>query len=187
MMTDPSVIAAFLSAIATALAAYATWKGPAAAAEIAEKLRRASEADNEKRRIKTMVFYQLMQERSTLSSADGVKALNLIDVVFSDNRTVREAWSALYESFDTSRQIPAYTQNERLRHLLKEIAEDLGLASHLRIDDLERVYYPNAIAQEHLLRSMERDQALARLQGQPPNANTTVTDTGLFPPRPTDK
>lgn len=186
-MFDPGIIAAFLSAVATALAAYTTWKGPLSAAKLAENLRVNSEEATEKRKAKNYVFLQLMQERSTLSSQEGVKALNLIDVVFVENKPVREAWAALFETFDTAKAIPTHTQQERLRILLKEMAADLGLANELRLADLERVYYPTVLAQENHIRFLEREQTLTRLLGQPASGNTAVNSAVVFPPRPSSQ
>lgn len=90
-----AVTAAVMSALATGLAAWATWKGPLAAAKAAERLRRQGDDDAERRRLKLWVFTALMQERGFLASIDAVRALNLIDVVYRDSTALREAWAAL--------------------------------------------------------------------------------------------
>jgi Flp pilus assembly protein CpaB len=176
-------IAAF-AALAAGLSAYATWRAPQAAAELAESLRRSSERDNERRRLKLHVFGALMQERASWASHDAVRALNLIDVVFHDCKDVREAWAELYQAFDSSKMVPSHAQDERRKKLLAVMAVDLGLGDELRSDDLGRVYYPNALAEEEYVRQLERQAAKARLEGQPATANSAPQATSPWPPRP---
>jgi hypothetical protein len=67
---------------------------------------------------------------------------------------------------------------ERLRKLLIAMAEDIGIGEGIRTDDIGRVYSPTAIAQERLIRDLQRQQALAALQAQgSPAANTAGTLT----------
>jgi hypothetical protein len=80
-----SLAAAIFSAIATGLAAFATWRAPTAAARLAETLRRDSERAQERQKNKLHVFAMLMQERAAIYSENAVRALNLIDVVFVDS------------------------------------------------------------------------------------------------------
>lgn len=178
---------AVLALVTTGLAAFATWRAPLSATELAERLRQDSEIASERRRYKFHVFATLMQERAALSTMDGVRALNLIDVIFHDNHYVREAWAELFLSFDPTRSLPGHVQEERLRKLLITMAADLGLGSTLRTDDLGRVYYPNALAEEEAVRRLERQAALARLQGrtQSPTANTAPEQPSPWPPKPT--
>jgi hypothetical protein len=119
---------------------------------------------------------------------EGVRALNLIDIIYHDCRPVREAWADLYLSFDASRNIPVHVQEQRLRTLLAAMAANLGLGDSLRLDDFGRIYYPNALAEEERVRQLERQAALARLQGQtqPPTANTAAPQiANMWPPKPT--
>lgn len=191
-MTDellfrPEIIAAGLSVVATALAAYATWMGPRSAAKLAERLRRESEAVYEQRRLKLFVFTTLMQDRAMFTSADAVRALNLIDVVFKDATPVREAWAELFLTFDTKNNIPTHVQEERFRHLLRSMAADIGLGDGLRLDDFGRIYYPNALAEEEAVRRLERQAALQRLSAQSsPTANSAAPPTAPspYPPKP---
>ena len=180
------VVAAFFSAVATFFAAVATWRGPSMAARLAERLRREADASHEIRRQKLYVFTTLMQERGSFPSDPSVKALNLIDIVFNDSEKVRDSWAALYMSFDNNKPVPSHVRDERMRELLKEMAIDLGLASSLRLDDLDRIYYPNILAEEDELRVLERRVAKRRLAAElEPSANVATQVANLFPPRPT--
>jgi hypothetical protein len=175
---------AIFSAIATGLAAFATWHAPRAAAKLAETLRRESERAQERQKNKLDVFSLLMQERAAIYSENGVRALNLIDVVFNDSRKVREAWAELFLIFNSEPMLP-HVLEERLRRLLIAMAEDIGIGDSIRTDDVGRVYSPRAIAQERFIKDMQRQQAFAALQAQgSPAANTAMTDSTVWPPRP---
>lgn len=181
---SPDVIAAVsagLSAIATLFAAMAAWRAPKNAARLAEDLRQANEKSTEQRRMKFYIFTTLMQERAAVYSSDAVRALNLIDVVFAASGKVREAWAELYNAYG-DRQASDFDKQSKLRTLLKEMADDLGLSSGLRVDDFGRVYFPNALAEEEELRMLERKNALERLKG-PATAQKALT-YDPFPPKP---
>jgi hypothetical protein len=184
-MTDNlTFLIAIFSAIATGLAAVATWRAPTAAAKFAEALRRDAERLNERQRQKLSVFATLMQERARVNSDDGVRALNLIDVVFNESRDVREAWSELFLAFEMQPLIQ-HVVDERLRKLLGAIAKDIGLADELRNDDLGRVYFPNVQAQEQFIKNMQRQQLMASLQGQvTAAASATGEQNTVWPPKP---
>jgi hypothetical protein len=187
VLQHPEIIGIIFSAFATGFAAFATWMGPRSAAKLAEQLRKNTEAHAEQRRLKLWVFTTLMQERAMIWSADSVRALNLIDIIFKDNQQVREAWAELYLAYGT-KDIPSHVQEERLRALLKAMASDLDLNSGLRLDDFGRVYYPNALAEENAVRRMEVQQALQRLApNASPTANTTPSPPSPYPPKPSDQ
>ncbi len=184
-MTDAiALVAAVFSAIATGFAAFATWSAPRAAAQLAESLRRDAERQNERQRLKLQVFSALMQERAQIHSDEGVRALNLIDVVFNESREVREAWSELFLAFQMKPTIQ-HVLDERLRKLLGAIAKDIGLSDELRNDDLGRVYYPVVQAQEQFIKDMQRQQILASLQGQnAAGASAAALPNSAWPPKP---
>lgn len=162
---NPSVIAAFLSAVAATAAAIATWRAPLSAAKIAEHLRRQGDSELESRRFRLTVFATVMQGRAEIWSEDTVKALNSVDVAFHNSVTVREAWAELYQALNTS-PMPGHVVDERTRKLLREMAKDLGLADSLRLDDFGRVYFPNDMAEERQMRSLQRREMMQRLTGQ---------------------
>ena len=185
-MTDPfTLAAAAFSAIATALAAFATWSAPRAAAKLAESLRRDAERGEERQRNKLHVFATLMQERAAIYSEAGVRALNTIDVVFHNSRAVREAWAELFLTFSLD-PIPTHVLEERLRKLLAAMASDIGLGDNLKVDDFGRVYSPKAITQERFIRDMQREQIIASLRNQQsPAANTATAQIAtMWPPKP---
>jgi hypothetical protein len=183
-MTDPwTVVAAVFSAIATALAAFATWQAPRGAARLAEDLRRDYDRSRERQQNKLHIFARLMQERASIYSENGVGALNLIDVVFYDSIEVRDAWAELFSTFSLN-PMPSHVMEERLRRLLSAMAKDIGLGDGLRMDDLSRVYIPNVMAQERLIRDMQRQQALTALQTRGSPAANTTPQNNAWPPKP---
>ena len=155
MSDSLQIIIAALTTLTAGFAAYATWRAPLSAAELAEKLRQSSDKTTERRRNKLHVFATLMQERASIASLDGVRALNLIDVVFHDCKEVREAWAELFLSYDPSRKFPPHVQEERLGKLLLAMATNLELGDQLRTDDFGRVYYPIALANDAYVRQLE--------------------------------
>lgn len=184
MTEELNMTTAIFSALATAFAAFATWNAPRAAAKLSETLRRDAEHHNERQKQKLYVFSQLMQERAQIHSENGVRTLNLIDIVFNESREVREAWSELYMAFHM-KPIVQHVIDERLRKLLGAIASDIGLADKLRNDDLGRVYYPVVQAQEQFIKDMQRQQVLTSLQGQSAaGASAQAVQSTLWPPKP---
>jgi hypothetical protein len=180
-----ATIAAFLSFLATVAAVIATWRGPRSAAELAERMREKSERDGEDRRMKIQVFSTLLQERATIHSPESVRMLNSIDFVFSKSPKVRDAWADLYSIFQTDVGPHPQLRDEKIRVLLKEMAADLGLSDTLKVDDLGRTYYPNAIAREHELHDLQREQALSRMRAMGQQPDTTPDFWKKFPEKPT--
>ena len=184
MIEQLTLLTAIFSAIATALAAVATWRAPLAAAKLAEALRRQAELHNEKQRQKLNLFTTLMQERAEIHSENGVRALNQIDVVFNDVLQVREAWAELYLAFEM-KPLVQHVIDERLRKLLAAIAKDTGLTDQLRTDDLGRVYLPTALAQDRFIKEMQRQQALKTLQNlNSSSASAATAQITLWSPKP---
>jgi hypothetical protein len=181
MIDRLTLLTAIFSAIATGFAAFASWRAPTTAAKLAEALRRDAERADERRRQKLNVFATLMQERAQIHFENGVRALNSIDVVFNDSREVREAWSELYLAFEMKPLVP-HVIDERLRKLLAVIAKDVGLTDQLRNDDIGRVYFPQVLQQDQLIKEMQRQQMLKSFRVG--NAAQTTSQNDLWPPKP---
>lgn len=176
---DALVIAACLSAVAAIAAAVATWRAPISAARIAESLRRAGDKTSERQRFRLNVFAQIMQGRAEIWAEDSVRALNSIDVAFSDSRPVREAWVELYQALDTA-PLVKHVFEEKTRKLLQEMAKDLGLADNLRLDDFARIYFPKAMREERDVAFLRRQAALRQFA----EPSQPAENVGLKPPSP---
>lgn len=182
------LVIALLMLITAIVAAYVAWRAPQSAAEMAEQMRQAYQAEADRQRLRQYIFSTLMQERASIYSVDATRALNLIDVVYHDCKKVREAWAELLLAYDKSRNVPAHAREERLRKLLVEMAQVLGLGHELRGDDLGRVYYPDAIADEDEITYLRRQNELRHLRGlattNPPRRSDEPVGS-KWPPRPT--
>lgn len=185
-LTDnPATLAAFLSFIATLLAAIATWRGPRSAALLAEKIRHEKEASAEIRRMRMHVFSTLMQERATIASVDSVRMLNSIDFIFNDVQAVREAWAELYILFQTDGVPHPQLKEEKVRTLLKTMATNLGMSGSLKVNDLGRIYYPNALAIDDQIRRLQQERALSAMLPQSTEQSVFSQETlNKFPPAP---
>lgn len=189
LIDNPITVATFLSAVAACFSAFATWHGPRAAAMISERMRKDSELEGERRRMKIYVFATLMQERATIASFQSVQMLNSIDFVFHNSPEVREAWADLYSQFSVG-NTHYQLQDEKMRVLLKAMAKEIGFSETLKVDDISRIYYPNALAQQEELDRLQREQALlaARSQLSPKSSEKSFElDEALlrkFPPKP---
>jgi hypothetical protein len=155
---------------------------------MAEMLRRESQNDHESRRFRLDVFSTIMQNRAEIYAEESVRALNSIDVAFNKSIPVREAWAELLNALNSA-SIPPHVVDERIRKLLREMADDLGLSDSLRQDDFGRVYFPTALAEDRNVRELERKASLQRLTGNAsPAANAAAEiDPAMlrkWPPKP---
>jgi fructose-specific phosphotransferase system IIC component len=91
---DANTIAAYSAAASALLSLCALGVAifvPRSAAKLSEELRKQTSAEEEKKRLKLLVFMSIMQERAIPYTAQAVQALNLIDLVFADNQMVKNA------------------------------------------------------------------------------------------------
>ena len=88
---------------------------PIAAVFIGQKL----QDRNQKRKDKMEIFRVLMMNRGIGWTADTVRALNIIDVVFSDNDSVRARWREYYN------QLCIQTPNVMQRKQIQEAQDKL--------------------------------------------------------------
>jgi hypothetical protein len=159
--------AALWAAGATTWGVIATLRAPKNAAEFAAKLEANMRTASERKDRKFSIFLSLMQDRANLVTWDSTRALNLIDVVFSDCREVRDAWHQLHSAFETSRySLPAGRENaeEKTILLLEAMANNLGFATSFSKADFERRYLPIDLFQQI---EAQRAAARALTQGAP--------------------
>jgi hypothetical protein len=166
-------------AIAAAVIAYVA---PQSAARLAENLRVQNTTLDKQRHMKEFIFLTLMQERAAPYTLEAVRMFNGIDVVFNDNELVREAWSQYYSSLDEKNAVSFHLRTQYFVHLLKLISEDIGFKG-LRLDDLNRVYYPTYLAKRMNIETMQQTLQEADLhrmlsQNETNAANTTSQTVG---------
>lgn len=132
--------AAAASAVAACAAAWTAFEGPKHAAKLAENLRQENEAASEQRKLRMQVFSILMQERGTLTSRESLRALNLAVVASSRSQEVRTAIATFYRAASNREPGAVHAQNESYIAILNAMAADLGLASEITADDINRVF-----------------------------------------------
>ena len=100
-----------------------------------------------KRDAKLNLFLKLMANRKgTTITREKVDSLNLIDVVFQDDKKVRKAWRDYLDSLNPNSQYYA-NNNAYLLDLLSEMAMSLGY-KELRQTEIDRFYEPTQFAND---------------------------------------
>lgn len=102
---------------------------------------------SEKRRDKMQIFKVLMSSRIYGWTNESVNALNVIDVVFVNDKGVRNAWKQLYDYLNV--KDPDQYQIERIvkarYKLLEEIAASLGYRNKITWEEIQNSYKPVGI------------------------------------------
>ena len=78
----------------------------------------------EKRKDKLQIFKILMTARIYGWTVDSVHALNIIDVVFADDKEVREAWNDLNDKYHVSN--PDQQHLERIKRAQDKLLESMA-------------------------------------------------------------
>ena len=124
---------------------------PIAAVFIGQKL----QDRNQKRKDKMEIFRVLMMNRGIGWTADTVRALNIIDVVFSDNDSVRARWREYYNQLCI--QTPNAMQRKQIQEaqdkLLEAIAQSLGYKKQVTWETIQNPYIPQG-----MLNAMQQQQ-----------------------------
>ena len=103
----------------------------------------------EKRKDKMMLFKTILTTRVYGWTYESVNALNLIDIVFFDEKKVRVAWKNLYDKYaldgsvDDNIDIIRNAQNE----LYITMAISLGYEDKIVRDVIEKPYLPNGLVE----------------------------------------
>ena len=125
---------------------------PIAAVFIGQKL----QDRNQKRKDKMEIFRVLMMNRGIGWTADTVRALNIIDVVFSDDDSVRARWREYYNQLCI--QTPNVMQRKQIQEaqdkLLEAIAQSLGYKKQVTWETIQNPYIPQN-GQEQLASAVE--------------------------------
>lgn len=93
-----------------------------------------------------------------------MQALNLIDLVWHNNKTIRNAWSEFHASVQESSGYSGVQRDEKLRLLLLEMAKDLGLGDSFSSADFTRVYYSNGVGRREQLDDLQVEAQLTAIQ-----------------------
>ena len=119
---------------------------PIVAVVIAQWLQNRSE----KRKDKMQIFKTLMTSRIYGWTPDSVNALNIIDIVFSDDEKVRAAWKDLNDKYrvtNPDQQHLKKIENAQYK-LLEAMAISLGYKDKITWETIQNPYMPVGMAQQ---------------------------------------
>jgi hypothetical protein len=120
---------------------------------------------SEKQAAKQRLFSVLMANRlPNPPTNDWVNGLNLVDVVFQNDRAVVEKWHELYDAMNHP---PAQINWQRTGHLRIELLSEMAVAlgySRLSQTDIDRFYSPQAMGDEAAAQKELRDELVRVLK-----------------------
>lgn len=112
----------------------------------------------EKRKDKMHIFKVLMTSRIYGWTQESVHCLNIIDIVFSDDEKVRNAWKDLFDKYCV--QSPDETQLKKIQNaqykLLETMAKSLGYKDKVTWETIQNPYVPEG------LRRQQQEQAASQ-------------------------
>lgn len=104
----------------------------------------------EKRKDKMQIFKVLMTSRIYGLTQESVHCLNIIDIVFSDDEKVRNAWKELYDKYCI--QDPNDIQLKNIKDaeckLLETMANSLGYKNKVTWVNIQNPYIPKGLLQQ---------------------------------------
>ena len=110
------------------------------------------------RKDKMHIFKVLMTSRIYGWTQESVHCLNIIDIVFSDDQKVRNAWKDLYDKYCV--QNPDETQLKKIQNaqykLLDTIASSLGYKDIVTWETIQNPYIPEG------MRRQQQEQAASQ-------------------------
>ena len=105
---------------------------------------------SERRKDKLQIFKTLMTARIYGWTVDSVHALNIIDVVFADDKAVRAAWADLNDKYHVS--APDQQHLEKVKRaqdkLLETMAKSLGYKDKITWETIQNPYIPDTMARQ---------------------------------------
>ena len=103
------------------------------------------------RKDKMHIFKVLMTSRIYGWTQESVHCLNIIDIVFSDDKKVRNAWKDLYDKYcvkDPDEVQLKEIQNAQYK-LLETIAKSLGYKDKVTWETIQNPYIPDGMIRQH--------------------------------------
>ena len=128
------------------------------------------------RKDKMHIFKVLMTSRIYGWTQESVHCLNIIDIVFSDDENVRNAWKDLYDKYCV--QNPDETQLKKIQNaqykLLDTMANSLGYKDKVTWETIQNPYIPEGMRrqqQEHAASQQAYNNLLFNMQHMIPKNN----------------
>lgn len=128
----------------------------------------------EKRKDKMTVFKAIMTDRYGWSR-ETVLALNSIPIVFSNDKSVRDAWKEYYKylCIQEPNQMELKQRSDALYKLLESMASTLGYEGTINWDDIQNPYIPKGMASSFDNAITIQDQMASLLQRMSASAEET--------------
>lgn len=116
---------------------------PIAAVFVGQKL----QDRNQKRNDKLEIFRTLMMNRGIGWTTESVRALNIIDIVFSDDNTVRMKWKEYYNylCIQAPNDMQYKQRQEAQDKLLESMARSLGYKEQVTWETIQNPYVPKGM------------------------------------------
>ena len=137
---------------------------------------------SEKRKDKMQIFKTLMTSRIYGWTPESVHALNIIDIVFANDKNVRAAWKDLNDKYHVSNpDEPHLKKIENAQYkLLEEIACSLGYKDKITWETIQNPYMPVGMANQiqaqtnmqlTYFNALDGVNKIVQKQGQQPKEN----------------
>ena len=102
------------------------------------------------RKDKMQIFKTLMTSRIYGWTQESVHCLNIIDIVFADDKIVRDAWKDLYDKYCV--QNPDAAQLKKIQNaqykLLETISKSLGYKDKVTWETIQNPYVPDGMIRQ---------------------------------------
>ena len=132
----------------------------------------------DRRKDKMRIFTTLMTDRLYPWSKEGVEALNCIDIVFANEKAVRDAWKDLRERYNVT---PPLSPNQSIGinqaqcKLLEAIANSLGYKDKITWEDIQNPYVPIGLARQKEMQEAYNTNVLQIMQSMSDSMGKTGT------------
>lgn len=105
--------------------------------------------DKDKRNDKLWILKILMMQRVSTQDISYVNALNLIDLIFVDSKSVRDAYAALYSEYAKNEADFSAERISRAKtKLIEMIVNDIGYKDKITWDNIQQPYGPKWLLDE---------------------------------------
>ena len=122
---------------------------------------------SEKRKDKMQIFKTLMTARIYGWTVDSVHALNVIDIVFADDKRVRDAWKDLNDKYHVTN--PDASQLKKIEQaqyrLLETMANSLGYKDKITWETIQNPYIPDGFIAQMEMQKQSQQAYLNVLYG----------------------
>jgi hypothetical protein len=105
----------------------------------------------ERKQQQLSILWSLIATRHEIFSPEAVRALNVIDLVFHDRRSVRQLWREYYEMVcneGLNNELGYAQRRNKNLELVTEMANVLGYGKQISHLDVDRVYIPNSVVNQ---------------------------------------